>query len=170
MCTHKQLIYYIMLYQCKYYEVLFHFSERQFPRFHFQRTPQTCYEQVDLQISHHHQGSKKTKKKKKKKEKNALQIRIDTRTIIRMKWNKQLQHRVPRWLFQTRSFPRILNSCTWLPPWRWQGYKPTGWCRSSGFPAESIHMLLTRCLICSELTDLQTVTTELSPRKRFKET
>lgn len=46
-----------------------------------------------------------------------------------------------------------LNSCTWLPPWRWQGYKPTGWCRSSGFPGESIHMLLTKCLICSESTN-----------------
>lgn len=31
-------------------------------------------------------------------------------------------------------------------------------------------MLLTRCLICSELTDLQTVTTKLSPRKNSKET
>lgn len=72
-----------------------------------------------------------------------------------------IYHRVPRdyshitfeILIRIRMRIWTLNSCTWLPPWRWQGYKPTGWCRSSGFPGESIHMLLTKCLICSESTN-----------------
>lgn len=53
-------------------------------------------------------------------------------------------------LFDVRDY--ILTSrrysCTWLPPWRWQGYKPTGWCRSSDFPGESMHIPLAICLIC----------------------
>lgn len=95
-----------------------------------------CYKQVDFPISHHHQGFQEKK----------TYIRLDKvkqaprAPIIRFKRYKRSNR------------PRILNSCTWLPPWRWQGYKPTGWCRSSGFPGESIHMLLTRCLICSEST------------------
>lgn len=43
--------------------------------------------------------------------------------------------------------------CTWLPPWRWQGYMPTGWCRSSIFPDESIHIPLVTCRICVRIQE-----------------